>query len=80
VYECPTHRVALVLDVVVLSPPGRVLCGLTEVSFYRCPVDGCKHMKPNKWQKHPYKGNLPKRGGAGRDHRERNPDRGQFLP
>jgi hypothetical protein len=66
-YECPYHKVGLVLEVVKLSPFGKAMTNCTSVEFYRCPVtkdqsnvnmanDGserCNFMKPNKWQRYP---------------------------
>lgn len=57
-YECPQHRVGLVLERVKLYP---VRAGSKPqwITFYRCPAaDGgirCLFCKPNKWQKYPVK-------------------------
>jgi hypothetical protein len=73
--ECPTHRVELVLETIVLSPMGRALTNIQRVQFLRCPAmapencgtghkgyspDGrCMFMRPFKWQKYPL---TPRRG------------------
>ena len=65
-YDCPRHGVALVLEVITLSPLGHALSGIRTVEFYRCPILGergqpdigqdgrCNFMKPNTWQRKPY--------------------------